>query len=600
MSLLVPTALGLAALAGPLIVLYMLRSKRRRVEVPSTMLWNRLGAPVSSAVPWQPLKLTSLLLLQLLILALFVLSLARPFATEAALLGPHTVFVVDSSGSMATAGRLERALARAGDLAGGAGVSNLISVVEAGSRAEVLVSFAQTPDAVKEALSTITAGGGPADLSDAIRLARGLTTPDRPTNLLLFTDGGPAPLAEEPVVGATHLPFDESGDDVSLDAIDAEFGDGGGVRVLFTATNHTDRTRSEVFEIKIDDLAAGRVELELEPGTPASKTIPVDAPAGATIEVRRVGAPDANPLDDAGWLIVGEGPSRTVDLGTAPSPFIEALVRSMPRWEEGSEGDVAVVDGGELPDIDRPTWIIALITYPEGVEVVEVAGNLAVSSQRPGEPLLDQVDLSSVAVADAFKVEAPDWLPIVSAGDVPLILLGEIDGYRSVLFTFDITHSDLPLQVGFPILGARILDWLAGAGSGSVSTGGAGEPIPLAPPAGATVEMTRPDGSVVRLAGTATGYLDTAQPGVYRVGYRTAQDEVETGPVAVRNFVPTEAGLLPRDVEVAPGIETEAGESSRVREWAPWVIGLVLTLMLIEWWMGHQRPGLRRDRVVTA
>ena len=51
MSFLIPAAFGLAALAGPLIVLYMLRSRRQRVEVPSTLLWEQLDLPVSSAVP---------------------------------------------------------------------------------------------------------------------------------------------------------------------------------------------------------------------------------------------------------------------------------------------------------------------------------------------------------------------------------------------------------------------------------------------------------------------------------------------------------------------------------------------------------------------
>ena len=103
MSFLIPAAFGLAALAGPLIVLYMLRSRRPRVEVASTMLWEKAEVPVSSAVPWQRLRWTPLLLLQLAVLAAFVVTLARPFYRESTLLGPHTVFVVDTSGSMDSA-----------------------------------------------------------------------------------------------------------------------------------------------------------------------------------------------------------------------------------------------------------------------------------------------------------------------------------------------------------------------------------------------------------------------------------------------------------------------------------------------------------------
>ena len=95
MNLLAPIALGLASLAIPLVVLYMLRSRRRRVEVASTLLWEQVGAPVSSAVPWQKLRLTPLLLLQLAVLAALVFTLARPFYSQDTMLGPHTVMVFD-------------------------------------------------------------------------------------------------------------------------------------------------------------------------------------------------------------------------------------------------------------------------------------------------------------------------------------------------------------------------------------------------------------------------------------------------------------------------------------------------------------------------
>ena len=56
---------------------------------------------VSAAEPWQKLRWSILLLLQLLVVALFALALARPAAVETAALADHTVFIVDASASMA-------------------------------------------------------------------------------------------------------------------------------------------------------------------------------------------------------------------------------------------------------------------------------------------------------------------------------------------------------------------------------------------------------------------------------------------------------------------------------------------------------------------
>lgn len=600
MSLLVPAALGLASLALPLIVLYMLRSKRRTVEVASTMLWDRLGAPVSSAVPWQPLKLTPLLLLQLLVLAAFVLSLARPFYTRQALLGPHTVFIVDSSGSMSQAGRLSRALAMAGDLAQQTSAANLVSVVEAGPEPRVLAAFSQTVEPVEEALGGIQAGGAGADLSAAIRLGRGLATPDRPTNLIIFSDGGDAPLPEEPVAAATHIAFNESGPDVSIDAIGIDETDDGVVRAFITATNHGAATLEASFEVVVAGLPAGTAAVELSPDKPASKTIPIDASPGDIVEVRRVGDPDANLLNDAAWVVVGEGPQRTATMLGTPSPFLEALLRSLPGWSEADDGDVMVVDGGELGEIDRPALLIATDTLPEGLEFIELVGNVGVTYQRPGEPLLDQIDLSQVVVAEAQVVEGPSWLPIVRAGDAPLVLLGEVNGFRVAYLSFDITHSNLPIQVGFPILGARLLDWLGGAGGGAVSTGTAGEQIAVSPPTGSTVEVILPSGDVRRMDAAAASFKLTHAPGIYRVRYVNSQGAGEEAVVAVRNFAPEESGGLARALAVQPPSETEIEQSSIVEEWAPWIVALVLVLMATEWWVGHQRPGWQRRREAAA
>ncbi len=156
----------------PLIALYMLRSRRQRTPVSSVYLWNQVGDPVSSAVPWQRLRPTPLLLAQLAVLAMFALLLARPFFLQQTVLGPHTVFVVDTSGSMAMAGRLTRAVEEATGIAADVSEANLVSVVEAGPTPRVLVAFSQDREAVEEALASLEAGGGVEDLDGALRLAR--------------------------------------------------------------------------------------------------------------------------------------------------------------------------------------------------------------------------------------------------------------------------------------------------------------------------------------------------------------------------------------------------------------------------------------------
>lgn len=603
MRFLVPAALGLAALAGPLIVLYMLRSKRRPHRVGSIMLWEQVGEPVSSAVPWKPLKFTSLLLLQLLVLALFVLSLARPFVSEATVLGPHTVLVVDTSGSMAMAGRLDQAKEAALALAADVSEANLGSVVEAGPHPRVLVAFSADVEAVQEAIRSLQPGGGVEDMSTAVRLARGLAAPDRETAVVIFSDGGRSPLPEEPVVGASHLVFDDHASNLSLSGFDAEPSAEGATRVFVQVENHGPEERIARVEFEVDGLPGGSEELTV-PGLEASReVVPVAAGPGSVLGARLAENDDALALDDRADLVIGGGAARSVAVEGPGSPFLNALIASTPGVSAGDDpdgADLLVVDGGPLPEIDRPTWLLRTETTPEGIDLAGLERNLAVTFSRPGDPVLDGVDMSEVAIAETQAVETLTWLPLVSSGPTPLILLGEVDGHRVVYTTFDLAHSNLPVQVAFPILGANIFQWLSSGEAGSVSTEPAGTPIGLVTPSGARARVTLPGGDTRDLASDAGIFTDTDQPGVYRVEYVDEEGDVTPGEVAVRRFVSSESSGPSRDIAVgaAPGADDD--DAFLIREWAPWVIAAALVLMALEWWVAHQRPRLGRRREVTA
>ena len=71
-----PAALWLGLLAIPVVVLHVLRPKRPPVEVSSTFLWRPVARPVSVAAPWQRLRPSALLAVQLLAVALLAAAAA--------------------------------------------------------------------------------------------------------------------------------------------------------------------------------------------------------------------------------------------------------------------------------------------------------------------------------------------------------------------------------------------------------------------------------------------------------------------------------------------------------------------------------------------
>lgn len=596
MNLLAPAALGFAAFALPLIVLYMLRSRRQRVDVPSVLLWQRTEQSVTSAVPWKRLEPSPLLLLQLLVLGLLVFALARPFFSQDSLLGPHTVLVIDSSGSMAAADRFDAALNRAEQISADVSDANLVSVVNAGPRSAIVASFLRTPESVRAALADIELTGGPSDLDGAIRLGRSLATPDRPTNLVLLSDGTASPLATEPVVGAEHIRFGDTADNLSISGFSVDPSSGGVVRAFVNVTNHTGIEATVTVRMEVNGLPSGSFDLTVPALADAARTVPVDAGPGDVVEVRRIGDPDGLAMDDVASLVVTGGSQRAVTITGKGSPFLDVLVDITPGFEIGEGGDVLIVDGGPLPEIDRPTWLIRPESPPPGVEFEELATNVRASFQAPGEPILDAVDLSSLAVAEAQVATTFSWLPIVRGGDVPLVLLGEVNGHRVAYFTFDITRSNLPVQVGFPIMGARILEWLGGGSAGSTEVAVAGTPIQISPPPGAVTEVRRDGELIAEIVNPVLSFDDTGVPGVYTVAFVT-EDGVAPGPTAVRSFDRAESVAGSRDIGAIAPTNTTDESGSLIREWAPSIVAAAIALMLFEWWFAHRH---RRRRPTEA
>ena len=88
MRFVVPGFFFAGLLAIPILLMYMLKLRRKTVQVSSILLWEALLRDRQANTPWQRLKRNLLLLLQLVILAALVLALARPGHS---LVQPHRV-----------------------------------------------------------------------------------------------------------------------------------------------------------------------------------------------------------------------------------------------------------------------------------------------------------------------------------------------------------------------------------------------------------------------------------------------------------------------------------------------------------------------------
>jgi Ca-activated chloride channel homolog len=560
MGMLAPLAL-LGLLFVPLIVaFYMLRLRRPQHQVSSTYLWQHLVRDVEANAPWQRLRRSLLLLLQLLLAVLLAVLVARPFAERPAQLAHDLVLVVDASASMAAAdefpSRLEAAKRQARDAVGQVPAGGRVSVIAASETAQLVANEATDRGRIDRAIESIEQSVGPANLTDALRLAGKLAERARGAEILLVTDDTGAAVPDLRLsVPLNVLTVGRERHNQAIAALAVRATPDGLRRSVFVSVaNYSDTEVTRRLQILADGTPVTARDLLLRPLSRA-EVIVDELPAGTrSVEARLAPAAEATSMgpadqlgvDDAAWavvppdrprfvLYVGAGTSYIVNAlsflpnvelyGTTPQDY--ARTAADPLF---ANYDLIVFDAFLPPTL--PDAAILAFAPPRTSPLGQVLGPLdeVYLGQLPrDEPVLRGVDLTRLHILadnDRFRtleMELPEWArAIIPGADSPLVYAGLRGALPSAVFAFDIHNSDLPLQIAWPILISNLAGELLGGGTATRDPIAPASPIELPVPIGHIgVRVTLPDGSVEELVPGATGaasvtFVGTRQLGIYR------------------------------------------------------------------------------------
>src|SRR5437870_305237 len=200
MSFLSPIGLAFAASIPVVIVFYLLKRKRVVKLVSSTLLWQKFLAETQANAPFQRLRHNWLLLLQLLLLILAILALARPYFAGKSPGGRILVVILDASASMQSTdeapSRFEKGRSDALKLVDSLQETDQMVVLQAAGTTEVKQSPTSEKSALRRALQSTTASDSSTHLSEALKLAETLIQNNPRAEIHLFSDGGTPNLAE--------------------------------------------------------------------------------------------------------------------------------------------------------------------------------------------------------------------------------------------------------------------------------------------------------------------------------------------------------------------------------------------------------------------
>ncbi|HEX7973805.1 MAG TPA: VWA domain-containing protein [Anaerolineales bacterium] len=639
MSFLFPGAFVLAALAIPILLMYMLKLRRRPVEVSSIWMWQALLRDRQANTPWQRLRRSLLLILQLLILAALVLALARPALPAQSLATGSLVVVLDASASMnardgAASGsgttRFEAAKTTARALIRDSTGSDRITLIIAGRQPHALVSNESDKATLRRALDAAQPEQGAADWPAALALAAGAAAGGSAgdTTIILISDGGLPRQGLPPLPSPVrYLSVGRDKDNLAVTALSARLAGGtatGRVELFAGVTGYGQAEQRAILSFYSDEQLIYSQEVTLPPGKSQSVLLTdlPDKPARYTARLTssQPGSPplDAFPLDDAAYAVYQQPQAGRILLVTRGNIFLEQLLASLPEIQPfnllpDSAGNFT------LPQESFDAYILDGV-YPSGLPASNLllvdppsndlfaAGEVftdTAGAQVTNTPLTESVQWENVHVRQAHHAALPDWAQVlVSAPGGPLVFAGQTGGRRVAALTFDLHDSDLPLQVAYPVLFSNLIHYLLQSQPVELATPAGNPPERLQPgdllvirPSVANVEVkaTSPSGQTYNLSGGENGAVFTAtnEPGIYTVQYSGALSG-RTDAFAVNLFDPLESNILPA-ADIHLGLNTipparQAGQSRR--EVWPWLAGLALVLLVLEWWLYHRQTDM--------
>ena len=616
MSFLAPFAFWFAATLPIVVVFYLLKRKRQVKLISSTLLWQKFLAETQANAPFQKLRNNWLMLIQLLLLALAVFALARPFFLGKARTSELRIVILDASASMqatdVSPSRFERARSEALKLVDALKPEERMMVLLAGGNAVVKQSPTTDKATLRRAIQECQPTDSPTRLADALKTASAFSYEKRGdaeaavAEIHLFSDGAVPDLAEfeNKALPLVFHKVGERSSNLGIIALDArQHPDDPKQRAIYTSVaNFSPETLTTELELLFNDTVVDAKSITLETNQTSPQVFVTTQSTNGVFSVRISAKDDLAADNTASVYSVLPQPLKVL-LVSRGNRFLEKALHSVPNLQLATATDctdnAAVFDFVILDGVTPTVWpeantLAIRIAQTNWFDSSGRVESPALVDWRTSHALLRYAPFDNVAVRESVFVKAPSWaVSLLEAPQGSLLVAGELGRRRIVWLGFDILDSNWPLRVSFPIFMANVADWLNPASARNAQLlVKAGDPFRLTLPAPVKkAEVQLPDGKTRELEpdlqATELVFGDTAREGVYRL--RT--DTTNEATFCVNLLDANESNIRPRE-ELALGkytkITANTAKPANTELWR-WLAIAALVVLLFEWWWYHRR-----------
>jgi hypothetical protein len=613
MNFIAPQNFLFAGLIGFIILLYMLRLRRKERVIASTLLWQSALRDVQANSPWQKLRSSLLMWLQIAFLALAVFALVRPAITVLASGGQTIAIIMDASASMGATdvspSRFNRARAEATRLVSALSSGDKATIISASSRTRVLAPLTVDKNVLQRAIGNARTHDTTCNLREAVTLAASLLRDKKPAQIYILSDGAVPPLDDLSTgdIGLQFVKIGSGNNNLAITAMDVRRGyaEGSKYEIFTTVRNFSKQERTVNLELSHDGELVAVRPLTIPSGGEQSQLFSEGNFESGLFNVR-LDTTDDLAADNTAYAMLEPARTANVLLISEGNLFLEKALNLDPNTQifrtsaadyakSPPKGpyDVVVCDGVIPANLTSGNLLIFDAFSPDApVEKLNgvISGPSVVDWDRR-HPVTRFASWGDLRMAEATNAKLKPWAKaLVETERAPLIVAGERGGRRVVWCGFDLRATDLPLRVTFPIFITNSLQWLTApkGSSGSESAAPrAGDTVPLNAPEGTKqISITTPDKTTQRLA---VGTVPVLYDGATRSGVYTASAGNWKKTFGVNLLNAAESNLQPLNALKIKGKQVTGETRARAnRELWGYIALAALALLGLEWWIFHR------------